>query len=121
MRNRIITSVEAGQLRTDIPEFQSGDTLKVDVRVVEGEKTRIQSFEGVVIARRNCGLRETFTVRKISYGVGLERTFFVHSPVLKTISVVKRGKVRRAKLYFLRGLTGKATRIKERKSRDAKK
>jgi large subunit ribosomal protein L19 len=87
----------------------------VDVRVVEGEKTRIQSFEGVVIARRNCGLRETFTVRKVSYGVGLERTFFLHSPVLKSISVLKRGKVRRAKLYYLRALTGKATRIKERK------
>lgn len=120
MRNQIIASVEAGQLRTDIPDFRSGDTLKVDVRVVEGEKTRIQSFEGVVIARRNCGLRETFTVRKISYGVGLERTFFLHSPVIKEISVVKRGVVRRAKLYYLRTLTGKATRIKERKSRESK-
>ncbi len=116
MRNQIIQSVEAAHLRNDIPDFQSGDTLKVDVRVVEGEKTRIQSFEGVVIARRNCGLRETFTVRKVSYGVGLERTFFLHSPVLKGIKVLKRGKVRRAKLYYLRNLTGKATRIKERKS-----
>lgn len=116
MRNQIMESVEAQQLRKDIPDFRPGDTLKVDVRVVEGEKTRIQSFEGVVIARRNSGLRETFTVRKISYGVGLERTFFLHSPVLKEIKLVKRGKVRRAKLYYLRALTGKATRIKERKT-----
>jgi large subunit ribosomal protein L19 len=102
-------------LRTNLPAFRAGDTLRVNVRVKEGDKERIQAFEGVCIARRGAGVSETFTVRKISNGVGVERIFPVHSPMLESISVVRRGRVRRAKLYYLRHLTGKATRIKERK------
>ena len=101
----------------NIPPFRSGDTLRVNVRVKEGEKERIQAFEGVCIARRGSGVSETFTVRKISNGVGVERIFPVHSPMLAEIQVVRRGRVRRAKLYYLRHLTGKATRIKEKKVR----
>ena len=101
----------------DIPPFRSGDTLRVNVRVKEGEKERIQAFEGVCIARRGSGVSETFTVRKISNGVGVERIFPVHSPMLAEINVVRRGRVRRAKLYYLRNLTGKATRIREKKVR----
>ena len=102
-------------LRDNIPPFRAGDTLRVNVRVKEGEKERIQAFEGVCIARRGSGVSATFTVRKISNGVGVERIFPLHSPMLADINVVRRGRVRRAKLYYLRHLTGKATRIKERK------
>ena len=102
-------------LRTDIPPFRAGDTLRVNVRVREGEKERLQAFEGVCLGRRGSGVSETFTVRKISSGIGVERIFPVHSPMLADITVVRRGRVRRAKLYYLRHLTGKATRIKERK------
>ena len=103
----------------NVPAFRPGDTLRVNVRVKEGEKERIQAFEGVCIARRGSGVSETFTVRKISNGVGVERIFPVHSPMLAEIIVARRGRVRRAKLYYLRNLTGKATRIKERKTRVA--
>lgn len=111
----IIEKLEKEQLRNDIPEFRPGDTVRVHVKVVEGKNERIQMYEGVVIARKNVGLRETFTVRRISYGVGVERTFLVHSPRLEKIEVRRRGIVRRAKLFYLRGLSGKAARIKERK------
>jgi len=104
-------------LRSDLPAFRSGDTLKVNVRVKEGDKERIQAFEGVCIARKGSGVSETFTVRKISNGVGVERIFPLHSPMIGDIQVVRRGRVRRAKLYYLRQLTGKATRIKEKKVR----
>ena len=103
-------------LRTDIPAFRPGDTLRVNVRVREGEKERLQAFEGVCIARRGSGVSETFTVRKVSNGVGVERIFPVHSPMLGDVTIVRRGRVRRAKLYYLRHLTGKATRIRERKT-----
>jgi large subunit ribosomal protein L19 len=103
----------------NVPPFRAGDTLRVNVRVKEGEKERIQAFEGVCIARRGSGVSETFTVRKISNGIGVERIFPVHSPMLAEINVVRRGRVRRAKLYYLRNLTGKATRIRERKTRVA--
>lgn len=116
MENLLIASLEAGQLKK-VPDFQPGDTVRCDVRVIEGDKERIQAFEGVVIARRHRGARETFTVRKVSYGVGLERTFFLHSPILKEIKLVRRGKVRRAKLYFLRDRIGKAARIREKKTK----
>ena len=106
-------------LRGDIPPFRPGDTLRVNVRVREGDKERIQGFEGVCIARRGSGVSESFTVRKISNGVGVERIFPVHSPMIGGINVVRRGKVRRAKLYYLRNATGKATRIRERKQRVA--
>lgn len=104
-------------LRSDVPAFRAGDTLRVQVRVKEGDKERLQAFEGVCIARRGSGVSETFTVRKISNGIGVERIFPVHSPMLGEVVVVRRGRVRRAKLYYLRHLTGKATRIKERKAR----
>ena len=104
-------------LRTDIPPFRPGDTLRVNVRVREGDKERLQAFEGVCIARRGSGVSETFTVRKVSNGVGVERIIPVHSPIIADLTVVRRGRVRRAKLYYLRNLTGKATRIKERKVR----
>ena len=100
----------------DVPPFRPGDTLRVNVRVKEGEKERVQAFEGVCIARRGSGVSETFTVRKISNGVGVERIFPVHSPMLAEVHVVRRGRVRRAKLYYLRNVTGKATRIKEKKT-----
>ncbi|WP_407272163.1 50S ribosomal protein L19 [Radiobacillus sp. PE A8.2] len=109
----IIEAVTKEQLRTDHPDFRPGDTVKVHVKVVEGTRERIQVFEGVVIKRQNGGISETFTVRKISYGVGVERTFPVHSPRVDKIEVSRRGKVRRAKLYYLRALRGKAARIKE--------
>ena len=111
----IISVLEQEQLRSDIPAFRPGDTVKVHVKVVEGNRERIQIFEGVVIGRQNGGVRDTFTVRRISYGVGVERTFLVHSPRLAKIEVVRRGIVRRAKLNYLRGLTGKAARIRERR------
>jgi large subunit ribosomal protein L19 len=110
-----IAELEQAQIRSDIPAFRPGDTLKVHVRVTEGNRSRIQVFQGVVIRRQGGGVRETFTVRKISYGVGVERTFPVHTPAIDTIEVVTRGHVRRAKLYYLRSLRGKAARIKERR------
>ena len=106
-------------LRTDIPAFRAGDTLRVNVRVKEGDKERLQAFEGVCIARRGAGVNETFTVRKVSNGVGVERIFPVHSPMIGDLVVVRRGRVRRAKLYYLRSLTGQATRIRENKTRTA--
>ncbi|WP_182199138.1 50S ribosomal protein L19 [Paraliobacillus salinarum] len=109
----LIDEITKEQLRTDHPDFRPGDTVKVHVKVVEGERERIQLFEGVVIKRQNGGISETFTVRKISYGVGVERTLPVHSPRIAKIEVSRRGKVRRAKLYYLRNLRGKAARIKE--------
>ena len=111
----IIEALEQEQLRSDIPEFRAGDTVKVYAKIVEGTRERIQLFEGVVIARSGSGVRETFTVRRISYGVGVERTFPVHSPRVDRIEVARHGVVRRAKLYYLRNLTGKAARIKERR------
>lgn len=111
----IIDVLEQEQLRTDVPEFRPGDTVRVHVKVVEGTRERIQAYEGVVIARSGKGLQELFTVRRISYGVGVERKFPVHSPRIDKIEVVRHGIVRRAKLYYLRDLTGKAARIKERR------
>lgn len=107
--------VDQPSLRTDIPDFGSGDTVKVHVRVVEGTKERIQVFQGVVIARSGSGVRETFTVRKVSYGVGVERTFPLHAPTIARIEVATRGDVRRAKLYYLRDRVGKAAKVKERR------
>ena len=114
-----LDAVDAVSMRSDIPDFRPGDTLKVHVRVVEGNRSRIQVFQGVVIRRQGSGVRETFTVRKISFGVGVERTFPVHSPVIDRIEVVTRGDVRRAKLYYLRDLRGKAAKIKERRATPA--
>ena len=111
--NEIIRSIESAQLRTDLPKFNVGDTVRVQVKVVEGSRERLQAFEGVCIARRNGSVRETFTVRRTSYGVGVERTFPLHSPRVDHIVVVRRGKVRRAKLYYLRNLSGKAAKVKE--------
>ncbi|SFM32630.1 large subunit ribosomal protein L19 [Gracilibacillus orientalis] len=110
---KLMEEITKDQLKTDLPKFRAGDTVKVHVKVVEGNRERIQVFEGVVIKRQNGGISETFTVRKISYGVGVERTFPVHSPRIAKIEVPRRGKVRRAKLYYLRNLRGKAARIKE--------
>ena len=110
-----IAELEQAQIRSDIPAFRPGDTLKVHVKVTEGNRSRIQVFQGIVIRRQGASARETFTVRKISYGVGVERTFPVHSPSIDKIEVVTRGRVRRAKLYYLRSLRGKAARIKERR------
>ena len=112
--------IEQSFLRSDIPDFRPGDTVKVHVRVVEGSRERVQVFQGVVIRRQNGGLRETFTVRKISFGVGVERTFPVHSPSISKLEIVSRGAVRRAKLYYLRDLRGKKARIKERRIGDEK-
>ena len=111
----LIEALEKEQLRTDIPDFKPGDTVRAHVKVVEGTRERVQVFEGVVIHRKGTGVRETFTVRRISYHVGVERTFPVHSPRLERIEVVRRGIVRRAKLYYLRNLRGKAARIRERR------
>ncbi|MCG7338652.1 50S ribosomal protein L19 [Staphylococcus sp. ACRSN] len=111
--HKLIEAVTQSQLRTDLPSFRPGDTLRVHVRIIEGTRERIQVFEGVVIKRRGGGISETFTVRKISSGVGVERTFPLHTPKIETIEVKRRGKVRRAKLYYLRELRGKAARIKE--------
>ena len=110
-----LDSVDAASLRSDIPEFRAGDTLKVNVKVVEGNRSRIQAFQGVVIGRQGDGVRETFTVRKVSFQVGVERTFPVHSPSLESIEVVTRGHVRRAQLYYLRKLRGKKAKIKEKR------
>ena len=111
----IIETLEKEQLRNDIPAFRPGDTVRVHTKVIEGKTERIQVFEGIVIAKKNSGVRESFKVRRISYGVGVERTFLVHSPRLAKIEVKRSGAVRRAKLFYLRGLSGKAARIKERK------
>src|SRR5690349_21872586 len=110
-----LDSLDSASLRTDVPKFRPGDTLKVHVRVVEGTRERIQVFQGVVIRRSGGGIRETFTVRKVSFGVGVERTFPVHTPIIAKIEVVTRGDVRRAKLYYLRELRGKAAKIKEKR------
>lgn len=109
----VIEALEKEQLRSDIPDFKAGDTVRLFIKVVEGGKERIQQYEGIVIKRQNSGIRETFTVRRVSYGVGVEKTFPVHSPRLEKIQVMRRGRVRRAKLYYLRDLTGKAARIKD--------
>ena len=111
--SEIIKSIEKAQLRTDRPDFNVGDTLRVFVKVVEGNRERLQAFEGTVIARRNGSCRETFMVRRVSYGIGVERTFPLHSPRVDHIEIIRRGKVRRAKLYYLRGLQGKAAKIKD--------
>lgn len=108
-------AIDAASLRSDIPEFRAGDTLKVHVKVIEGTRSRVQVFQGVVIRRHGGGIGETFTVRKISFGVGVERTFPVHTPVIEKIELVTRGDVRRAKLYYLRGLRGKAAKIREKR------
>ena len=111
----ILDAVDAKSLRKDIPQFRAGDELKVHVRVIEGSKSRIQVFQGIVIRRQGDGVRETFTIRKVSYGVGVERTFPVHTPVIEKIELVKKGDVRRAKLYYLRDLRGKAAKIREKR------
>ena len=111
--SEIIRSIEQAQLRTDRPDFNVGDTLRVFVKVVEGNRERLQAFEGTVIAKRNGGVRETFTVRRMSYGIGVERTFPIHSPRVDHVDVIRHGKVRRAKLYYLRERQGKAAKIKE--------
>jgi len=113
MNNRLVEEVTASQLRTDLPEFKSGDEVKVSVRIIEGNKQRIQVFQGVVIQRRGGGVNATFTVRKMSSGIGVERTFPVHSPSIAGIEVVRRGKVRRNKITYIRKRSGKAARIKE--------
>jgi large subunit ribosomal protein L19 len=110
-----LDDLDAASLRSDIPDFRPGDTVKVHVRVVEGNRERVQVFQGVVIRRQNGGIRETFTVRKVSFGVGVERTFPVHTPIVQKIEVVTRGDVRRAKLYYLRELRGKKAKIKEKR------
>ncbi|GAA3718989.1 MULTISPECIES: 50S ribosomal protein L19 [Salinicoccus] len=115
MSQQLINELTQDQLKTDLPDFRAGDNVRVHVRIVEGSRERIQVFEGVVIKRRGGGISETFTVRKISYGVGVERTFPVHSPKLERIELTRRGRVRRAKLYYLRNLRGKAARIRERR------
>jgi large subunit ribosomal protein L19 len=114
MNNALLTKVVNKNKRSDIPEFRPGDTIRVHVRIREGEKERLQAFEGTVIARKNSGLGETITVRKISFGQGVERIFPVNAPVIDHIDVVRTGRVRRAKLYYLRGLRGKAARLRER-------
>ena len=112
---QILDTLDAASLRTDIPDFRPGDTLKVHVRVVEGNRERVQIFQGVVIRRQGGGVRETFTIRKVSFGVGVERTFPVHTPIVAKLELVSRGAVRRAKLYYLRELRGKAAKIKEKR------
>lgn len=111
----VLDAVDAASLRSDVPTFRSGDEIKIHVRVIEGAKSRIQVFQGLVIRRQGSGVRETFTIRKLSYGVGVERTFPIHTPVIEKYEMVRRGDVRRAKLYYLRDLRGKASKIKERR------
>jgi large subunit ribosomal protein L19 len=111
----ILDSVDAASLRTDVPTFRAGDTLKVHVNIIEGKNSRVQVFQGFVLGRHGDGLRETFTVRKVSFGVGVERTFPVHSPIIEKIELVSKGDVRRAKLYYMRNLRGKAAKIKEKR------
>lgn len=114
----VLDAIDAPSLRSDVFDFRPGDEIKVHVRVIEGNKSRIQVFQGVVIRRQGSGVRETFTIRKISYGVGVERTFPIHTPVIEKYEMVRRGETRRAKLYYLRDLRGKATKIKERRGAD---
>lgn len=109
----IINQIEKENQKSTVPAFNVGDTVRVSFKVIEGTKERIQAFEGIVIAKKNSGIRETFTVRRLSYGIGVERTFPVHSPKVADVKVIKRGKVRRAKLYYLRDLTGKAAKVEE--------
>ena len=109
----LVEAIEKEGMKTEVPAFNVGDTVKVGFKVIEGTKERIQNFEGVVIAKKHSGIRESFTVRRLSFGVGVERTFPLHSPKIASITVVRKGKVRRAKLYYLRGLTGKAAKIAE--------
>lgn len=111
--SKVIDLIEKEYMKTEIPQFEVGDTVKVYVKVVEGTRERLQAFEGIVIARKNGGVRETFTVRRVSFGIGIERTFQLHSPRVDRIELVRHGKVRRAKLYYLRSLSGKAAKIKE--------
>jgi len=111
----ILDSIDAASLRTDVPEFRAGDTLKVHVNIIEGKNSRVQVFQGFVLGRQGDGIRETFTVRKVSFGVGVERTFPVHSPIIEKIEVVSKGDVRRAKLYYMRALRGKAAKIREKR------
>ncbi len=113
--SKLISDIDAASLRTDIPDFRPGDSVRVHVRVVEGNRSRVQVFAGVVISRKGGGLQEAFTVRKVSFGTGVERTFPLHSPIIEKIEVERRGDVRRAKLYYLRGLRGKAAKIKEKR------
>ena len=115
----IIDALDAASLRSDIPEFGPGDTVKVHVNIVEGNRSRVQVFQGIVLGRQGSGLRETFTVRKVSFQVGVERMFPVHSPIIEKIEVLTRGDVRRAKIYYLRGLTGKKARIREKRTNNA--
>jgi len=112
-----IDMIEKQQLRSDVPEFHIGDTVRVQVKVVEGNRERLQAFEGIVISRRHGGVRETFTVRRVSYGIGVERTFPLHSPRIDSIQIVRKGKVRRAKLFYLRDRVGKAAKVKEKTTR----
>jgi large subunit ribosomal protein L19 len=117
MSQQLLNEIESRQLKSEVPPFRVGDTIRVGVRVVEGNRERVQDFEGVVIRRRSSGINENFTLRRIaSHGIGVERTFLLNSPRVENIRVIRMGKVRRAKLYYLRGLTGKAARIKERRS-----
>ena len=109
----IIDQIEKEQLRNDVPSFNIGDTVRVMVKVKEGEKERIQAYEGVVIAKKGSSVRETFTVRRVSFGIGVERTFLLHSPKIEKVIVVRKGKVRRAKIYYIRNLSGKAAKVKE--------
>ncbi|MGG5171505.1 50S ribosomal protein L19 [Pseudarthrobacter sp. J1738] len=111
----ILDSVDAASLRNDVPEFRAGDTIKVHVNIIEGKNSRVQVFQGFVLGRQGDGVRETFTVRKVSFGVGVERTFPVHSPIIEKIELVSKGDVRRAKLYYMRALRGKAAKIKEKR------
>ena len=111
----VLDALDAASLRKDVPQFRAGDELKIHVRVIEGNKSRLQVFQGIVIRRQGDGVRETFTIRKVSYGVGVERTFPVHTPVIEKIELVKKGDVRRAKLYYLRDLRGKASKIREKR------
>ena len=111
--NKIVEAIEKEYMKQEVPQFEVGDTVKVYVKVVEGTRERLQAFEGIVIAKKNGGVRETFTVRRVSFGIGIERTFQLHSPRVDKIELVRHGKVRRAKLYYLRDLSGKAAKIKE--------
>lgn len=112
--SELIKAIDAENMKTDLPAFNVGDTVKVGYKIIEGGKERVQNFEGIVIARKNGGIQESFTVRHISYGVGVEKTYPLHSPKIASITVVRKGKVRRAKLYYLRNLTGKAAKVKEK-------
>lgn len=117
----IIRSIEAEQIRTDLPIIYVGDTIKIGVRIIEGDKERVQPYEGTVIARRNGGINQTITVRRVFQGIGVERVFLLHSPRIDSVKIIRRGKVRRAKLYYLRDRVGKATRLKQRFDRDVQK